>query len=311
MSASRCIASALSLFTLILATSRATWAEDLYVDNRVGDDIYDGRVERPLDARSGPTRTISRALRYVRPGDTLHIANDGVPYFESLEIVGWRFGGHFTIEGNGAVVSGAKIVPFTAWKYLGNEYWRFTPRRKTFYQIISGDKALPEHACAPNAAKRPEIPAGTWCAWRGSIYYHVLPGGAQTKDDVPLAFAVEEVGITLLDASHVTIHNLELRHFRLDGVNVHDRCRNVILDNVRLIENGRAGLAVGGSSQVGLKDSTVEGNRVAQILNSEVAQTELLNCKIGPAVFEPDGASIRITGGHVLVDEAEVFDLPR
>ena len=43
MSASRCIASALSLFTLILVTSPATWADDLYVDNRVGDDIYDGR----------------------------------------------------------------------------------------------------------------------------------------------------------------------------------------------------------------------------------------------------------------------------
>src|SRR5439155_352119 len=137
-----------------------------------------------------------------------------------------------------------------------NEVWRFTPRRKAFYQLISGEKALPEHPLPPGAGNLPEIPAGHWCAWRGSIYYRGLPGKSRTQNDAPLAFAAEEVGITLLDVDDVTIHNLELRHFRLDGVNAHDRCKHVILDSVRFIENGRAGLAAGGSSLIGLKDST-------------------------------------------------------
>jgi hypothetical protein len=150
----------------------------------------------------------------------------------------------------------------------------------------------------------PPIPPGQWAAWHGAIYYHVLPAQPGAAYDAPLAFAAEEVGITLLDVDDVVIHNLELRHFRLDGVNVHDRCKNIILDGVRLIENGRAGLAVGGSSLVGIKDSEIAGNRVAQVLNTEVAQTEILSTKLAPG----SGSLIRKTGGHVLVEGEEVED---
>jgi hypothetical protein len=63
---------------------------------------------------------------------------------------------------------------------------------------------------------------------------------------------------------------------------------------------------------VGLKDSTVEGNRFAQVLNSEVAQTEILTSQLVPATnIEPARGPIRITGGHVLVDGEEVFEQPK
>ena len=289
-----------------------SFAVDFYVDNRIGDDINDGQSKETIDDRSGPVRSISRALKYVRSGDTVHLANHGVPYFESLEMVGPRFSRGFSVEGNGAVVSGARLIPFYAWTSLRNEVWRFTPHRKAFYQLISGDNALPEVPCPIDAIRLPEIPPGHWCAWRGSIYYRVLPRESLTKYDRPLAYAAEEVGITFLDVEDATIHNLELRHFRLDGVNAHDRSKNVILDNVRLIENGRAGLAVGGTSLVGLKDSILERNRFAEVLNSELAQTEILASQFGPApVLVGKGDSIRIKGGHVLVDGQEVFEPAR
>src|SRR5205814_6538090 len=139
-------------------------------------------------------------------------------------------------------------------------------------------RALPEVRVPAHAAKLPPLPEGNWCVWRGTVYYrlHSNAAGQSVDPDVPLEFAAEEVGITLLDVDDVVIHNLELRHFRLDGVNVHDRCQNIILDQVRLIEYGRAGLAVGGSSLVGIRDSEIAGNRLTQVLNTEVAQTELL-----------------------------------
>jgi len=297
------------VFWISLIFGATAFAVDLYVDNRIGDDINDGRSKDTIDDRSGPVRTIGRALKYVRGGETVHIANHGVPYFESLEMVGPRFSGGFTLEGNGAIVSGARLVPYFAWTSLGNEIWRFTPHRKAFFQLIRDDRALPEAPCPIDAIRLPEIPPGNWCAWRGSIYYRVRPGESLTKYDRPLAYAAEEVGLTLLDVNDATIHNLELRHFRLDGVNAHDRCKNVILDTVRLIENGRAGLAVGGTSLVGLKDSIVERNRFAQVLNTEMAQTEILASQFGPsAVPVGPGGSIRIKGGHVLVDGQEVFE---
>src|SRR5438045_4142854 len=117
---------------LVVAFSRCALAADWFVDNRIGDDLYDGRLASPADVRSGPVKTIGRALEHVQAGDAVYIANHGFPYFESLQVVGSRFTG-VTIEGNGAVVSGAKIVPFEAWRYMGNDTWRFIPRRKTFY----------------------------------------------------------------------------------------------------------------------------------------------------------------------------------
>jgi len=294
---------------ILLTGAPAAFATDFYVDNRIGDDLYDGSSPQQVDDRSGPVRTIHRALEFVRPRDIVHVANHGTPYVESLEIVGRRFHG-FILEGNGAVVSGARIVPFDAWQMLPNGVWRFSPRRKAFYQLIYDDRALPEVACPRDARQLPALPEGHWCAWRGSIYYRVLsgrtgsgrigtgPAAPSPQSDQPLAFAAEEVGITLLDAEDVVIRNLELRHFRLDGVNAHDRCKNVVLDHVRLIENGRAGLAVGGSSLVGIKDSELIGNRVTEVLNTEVAQTEILDCKLGPA----RGGLFQRKGGHVLVD---------
>lgn len=304
MPASRFLAVLVGVPVLLLLVAQSARAADWFVDNRTGDDLYDGRLAITADVRSGPVKTISRALEHVQPGDAVHIANHGIPYFESLQAVGSRFTG-VTIEGNGAVVSGAKIVPFEAWKYMGNDTWRFIPRRKTFYQLVSGDRAVPEHPCPPDSSGIPEVPAGHWCAWRGSVFYHLLPGTSQHDD--PLMFAAEEVGITLYDAHDVTIHNLEVRHFRLDGVNAPDRSRNVVLDSVRLIENGRAGLAVGGSSLIGIKDSKLEGNRVVQILNAEVAQTEILTSTLGPAAWGP----IRIKGGHVLVEGQEILESPK
>jgi hypothetical protein len=301
----------LAVVTLCPFSSGELSARDLFVDSQLGDNIADGRSEQPVDEFSGPVKTISRALRFARPGDTVHIANRGVPYFESLEVVGRRFSGGFAIEGNGAVVSGARTIPFEAWKLVGNNVWRFTPFRKAWYQLIEGEKAVPEYPCPSGATSLPEIPVGQWCAWRGSIYYHSQKGVSPALGDIVFAFAAEEVGITLLDVDDVTIHNLELRHFRLDGVNAHDRARNVVLDSVRLIENGRAGLAVGGSSLVGLKDSTVEGNRVTQLLNAEVAQTEVLTSHLGPPVLDADAGALRIKGGHVLIDGEEVFERAR
>jgi hypothetical protein len=299
----------LSALIISLVVVRISLAIDLYVDNRDGDDINDARSPELVGGLHGPVKSISRALKYCRGGDTVHIANHGTPYFESLEMVGPRFSGGFEIDGNGAVVSGARLVPFDAWQSLGGGLWRFKPYRKAFYQLIRDDKALPEVPCSVAAINLPEIPQGYWCAWRGSIYYRALPGESLTKYDRPLAFAAEEVGITLLDVNDATIHNLELRHFRLDGVNAHDRSRKVILDNVRLIENGRSGLAVGGTSLVGLKDSTVERNRLADVLNTELAQTEILTSKFTPARAPfGKGGQIWIKGGHVLIDGEEVFE---
>ena len=282
------------------ATSAAT-ANDIHVDNVLGDDLMNGNSPVLVDAFIGPVKTIGKALQKYHYGDRIVLNNRNVPYYESLEIVGARFHGGLTIEGNGAVISGMKEIPIGTWRSVGDGVWKFSPRRKAFYQLIRGDKALPEFAVDAQATRLPEIPQGSWAGWHGAIYYHGQPPRNGVPSDAPFGFAALEVGVTFLDVDDVVIRDVEFRHFRLDGVNVHDRCKNIILDRVKLTENGRSGLAVGGSSLVGIKDSEIGGNRVVQVLNSEVAQTEIISTRIAGEA----GRQIRKTGGHVLVEGEE------
>src|SRR5438270_4360769 len=93
MFASRYIADSISLLIVSFIICRSSPADEWFVDNRDGDDIFDGRLAAPVNERSGPVKAIGSALKRVRPGDTVIVADHGVPYFESLEMVGPRFVG--------------------------------------------------------------------------------------------------------------------------------------------------------------------------------------------------------------------------
>lgn len=290
----------------LLAICPCLTAAEVYVDNVTGDDAFDAASATAINNISGPARTIRRALSLAKAGDTLVIVNQGQPYFETLELEGERFSGRagnpFIISGNGALISGARRMSPTDWSYLGNSLWKFTPFRKGHYLLLNGSVPLPEQRVSPSAPALPKLASKKWCAWRGSIYYQAGPQPGQSPWDLPLAYAYDQVGISLYDVQNVIIRDLTIEHFRVDGVNAHDRCRGVILQNVQILENGRSGLAVGGSSLVGLKDSVMAGNRQAQLIVSEKAQLEVLSSllKEGP------GTPFEIRGGHLLIDGDEV-----
>src|SRR5438477_10271374 len=100
MPLARHLAAAIAL-TLVALAGRTAHAGNLYVDNRAGDDIFDGRAEHAVNETSGPVRTIRRALQRVRPGDVAHIAHRGRPYCESLAYLGSSLGNGFRLEGPG------------------------------------------------------------------------------------------------------------------------------------------------------------------------------------------------------------------
>jgi hypothetical protein len=187
----------------------------------------------------------------------------------------------FMIVGNGAVVSGAKPVPADTWQLVADQTWRITPVAKAYYQLVLNGEAVPEVAYPRDAAELPDLPEGHWCAWRGAVYYR-----AALRDDpreMDFALADEDVGITLLDVHDVVIRDLTLRHFRLDGINAHDRCRNVLLQNVTCEQNGRAGVAVAGTSLIRIEDSRLIDNRAHSLLISELGEADVENCELDAA----------------------------
>src|SRR5262245_12222005 len=79
-------------------------ARDLFVNNFAGDDAKNGN--RPdAAAGGGPVRTLDRALRLVRRGDRIVIANTGEPYREMISLCDVEQRGFpdlpLVIQGNG------------------------------------------------------------------------------------------------------------------------------------------------------------------------------------------------------------------
>ena len=265
---------------LILAVSLAGPAADtragtLFVNNRMGSDRYNGSTEKAINDSSGPVRTIQRALQLAGTSDIISLANTGVPYYESLTLCGTRHSGTerhpFTIVGNGSVLSGAIAVPETAWQQVGDHLWQLKPYRKGHYQLILNGKAVPElrRKANENRATVPDLPSGTWCAFRGAIYYR---SERRTEpESMPFGFAQRGCGMTLYSVRNVLVQNVSIQHFRIDGVNAADQATDVVLTGVHLIENGRSGLAVGGTSLVAVVRGRVRGNRSHSVLLKEAA----------------------------------------
>jgi hypothetical protein len=237
-------------------------AADFYVDNVNGRDLNDGRDRLSRGANSGPVQSLRRALQLVASGDTVVVANTGVPYYESLSLVGSRMSGvpavPLTIEGNGATLSGLRELPPLGWHSEGGDLWRVSFNRKGFYRLFREGAPLPEHRVEGQSDPRASLPLGHWCAFRGSVYFR------QDSLDEPATerfdYAADEMGITLYQVDFVRIVDLNVQHFRVDGIHAQNMCRGIVLENVVSRENGRAGIAVDGSSTVTLRGGKSEGN---------------------------------------------------
>jgi len=237
-------------------------AENIFVNNLNGRDRNDGLSDQALNAVTGPVRTIQRALELAGTGDAVHLADTGTPYYESFSLVGDKHSGAknvpFTIYGNNATLSGLRQLPSQGWRRVSAELWQVTFNRKGSYFLLHDGFALPEYRPESNANLLESLPAGQWCASRGSVFYR--QEGLREPTRERFDYAADEMGITLYQVEHVKIVDLTVQHFRVDGINAHNMCRFVELDNVVSRENGRAGLAAGGTSSVTFQSGSLTGN---------------------------------------------------
>lgn len=255
----------------------------IYVNNKFGRNDYDGSAEKSLGARSGPVKTIHRALEIAKRGDMIDIANTGQPYYSTLELRGLRHSGTptfpFRIQGNGATLDGSFAVPAYAWIPQREQYlWKFRPRRKGHYGLYLEDASLPEVAIDRDGANLNTLTPGSWGVWRGEIYYRTKK--LEEPPELPLRFAVRSVGITLYDVENVRIEGVVLKNFRLDGINAHDRVHDTLFNNVTVSGCGRSGMTVSGTSRITVSNSTIRNNRNHSILIEGLAEAEVLECKL-------------------------------
>lgn len=299
----------IALLGTLLGTTNCAWARDLYVDNILGEDRFDGSASAPRGGPIGPTRSIQRALKYARSGDTVHIENRGVPYYEVLTLEGARHSGWpqrpFQIVSNGAVLSGARCVPPGAWIDRGNGLWQFTPDGKGYFLLLHAGQPVAEMPGLTSTGGLDPLPVGQWGALRGSIFLRLDGKTAESPADTDYDFAYSSTGITLIDVWDVRITGLIVRHFRIDGVHVHDRVERAYLNEVRLEANGRSGLAVSGTSSVGLISSQLTGNRTAGVTLRERGwlETESVTIEGGDAPpYDRSGKTTLFVDGEPMTE---------
>ncbi|QDT29334.1 hypothetical protein [Gimesia panareensis] len=259
----------------------------IYVDNRAGNNAFNGIAAKTTNGMNGPVKTITRALEYARPGDKIVLINNNTPYQESLTLSGKRFCGlgreKFTILGNGATISGAVPVPNNGWRKLDGGLWKVTPYRKGYFNLYLEGKPVTEYQPAEGKTLQlTDIPVGQWAVHHGSIYYHEQKN--QLPPMEPFSLAGKSVGLSLIDVTGVHISDVTFENFRVDGINVHDRCKDIILDKVTCTGNGRCGLSVNGTSQVEVLDSKLVKNRVEDLLITEQGVAELKQTELGKEV---------------------------
>ena len=270
----------LLVVSVLLAAPAA--GRDIHVSNVAGDDSFTGRQPRNMADRTGPLRTIGRALRLAQSGDRIVLENTGQPYRESISLVGQRHSGYsqrpFTIEGNGAILDGSAPVPSEAWKHYRSAVFRFHPPQMAHQQLFIDDRPAPRVAVSQWAGVPPKLEPLEWCLHGGFIYFCVEPN--KLPENYSLTYAHLQTGITLFHVRRVGIVNLTVQGFQLDGISAYNSARDLYLGGVTCRGNGRSGITVGGASQVEIDVSVVGNNGRAQLLTLPHSETSVRNSDV-------------------------------
>ncbi len=276
-----------------LATSAPVAARDIFVNNVSGSPHYDGLVPEP-GLVSGPVPSLEHALRIVRKGDRIIMADTGVPYYESVTLQTAAHCGTpqqaFTIDGGGAILDGSRPIPPEFWRhYLGKIYALPLRKRGPYQMLFLDGKPLPRVEFDDDQPI--ELPPLHWGYYEGSIYLRLEPN--KLPEDYHLSLAWHPVGITLYHVNNVVISNLIVQGFLLDGINVNDKVDRCLLGGLVCRGNGRSGIAVAGSSRAIIEGCLLGDNGAAQLWVQGHTIVDVLDCdllaKTAPAVMHQGG----------------------
>ncbi len=206
-----------------------------YVDNRDGSDADDGKTQATALA------TIARAVSLSKTSDTIVLTKTGIVYSETISL--GRRGGTpqkpFTIEGNGAVLSGLKTLDPEEWESTEDDLY-FFPLSQTPYgqpYLADGGKKLVKGSAADALAAEQFY----WDRQAG-MYFKSAPG--KTPASYDLGATLITSGFSTSSASYVVCRNLVCEYFANDGFNMHGDCRGIYLENVAARYNGDDGISI-------------------------------------------------------------------
>ena len=214
---SRCLVSCLCLTLFFVTTAEA---KNLYVNNVGGSDSQDGRASNGSGGKSGPVRTISRAIQIAAKGDTIHVAKTTDPYQESISLQGGRNSGlvgkSFRIIGDGVVLDGRTEVPNDDWQLVSDNTYS-TPAPSPYTILYLGNKPAERVVLEDDVSDVPALEEEQWCLVNRRIYFRT--NRTKLPREYDLTYNTRRVGITLVNCRHVIVQGFVIQGFQLDGIN--------------------------------------------------------------------------------------------
>jgi len=275
-------------------------ARDVFLNNRAGDDHFDGRFEMGQGGVSGPVQSFAKALRIADSGDRIIVANTGEPYRESVSLSGLKHSGFtfkpLVIDGNGATLDGS--APAEGWQPVAGDVLRFRPELMAFGALFAHGQPLARASAGLPSEGIPALKPLQWTLREGWIYFRVEPD--RLPDYYQLTYARLQVGLTLYKVEQVAITNLVVQGFELDGINCQD-VRTTTLDHITARWNGRSGIAVCGASHAVLDGCLVEGNGQSQLHIEGTSEVGATGCELVPK----SAPNWLLLGGRLMIDGKE------
>ncbi len=239
------------IFLCLASMHAAAFGATYYVDNRAGNDANGGTTQQ------APLATIARAISLSQTSDTIVLANSGIAYHEPILLA--RRGGTpqkpFTIEGNGAVLSGLKALPPEKWQTTGDDLYFFPVSQTPYgqpYLADAGNKLV--KGAAPDALAADQF---SWDRQAG-IYFRCAAG--KTPADYDLGATLITSGFATSSASYIVCRNLVCEYFANDGFNMHGDCRGIYLENVVARFNGDDGISIHETGGLVVRNAHVHHN---------------------------------------------------
>jgi hypothetical protein len=159
--------------------------------------------------------------------------------------------------------------------------------------------AIPATDASPHG-QPPKLKPLQWCLYSGDILFCVQPG--KLPKDYNLSYARQQTGVTLFHVRRVLISNLTVQGFRIDGINAFNSAREIRITGVTCRGNGRAGITVGGASQVEIDSCVLGNNGRAQLLTLPFSETWVRSSQLfantAPAWVD-QGGRVYINGKRV------------
>ena len=278
----------LGLVLLLLFPAEVGWAETWHVNNQTGDDRNGGGTPETAFA------TIAKAVSSSRTSDRIVLARTGVVYRESIvmERKGGTPGRPFVVEGNGAVITGLRIIKAAEWKKVSDGLFLLSVKKKpyAFPYLADHGKRLPEKG-------RGELGAGEyyWDAKEG-IYFKCADGRTPASYELS-ATLVDECGFAVRDASYIICRNLISECVANDGFSLHGDCRGIQLENVESRFNGNQGISIHETCEIFVRGAHLHHN-MQGIVDVNAARS-FYN---GVLAELNDYGAVFIGGFHSLVD---------